>query len=268
MRIRSIKPEFWRSDDIVSLDWATRLLFIGLWSYVDDNGVGRDEEKLIVADLFPLEEDTRETLATVSRGLRELSRKGLIHRYEVDGRAYLDITNWKKHQRLDHPNKPRFPQYDADRESLATPSLLSRESLATGTREQGNKGTEELGNNGTGERPLSDAYASDQGTLLPDSWTPTQKHVDLAASLHLSLDQALSTFRRNATENHRRQKNWNAAFTNWLRKGAEFAQKRSGVQQPQQLSKAAKNALEYQRIYGGGNGGVGSVQAAHLGISA
>jgi hypothetical protein len=29
MRIRSIKPEFWRSDDIARLSWDDRLLFIG-----------------------------------------------------------------------------------------------------------------------------------------------------------------------------------------------------------------------------------------------
>ncbi len=35
VRIRSIKPEFWRSDDIDALSVFERLLFIGLWSYVD-----------------------------------------------------------------------------------------------------------------------------------------------------------------------------------------------------------------------------------------
>ena len=74
MRIRSIRPEFWSSEDVASLDWDTRLIFTGLWCYVDDNGVGRDNEKLITADLFPLEEDPRETLARVSRESREPSR--------------------------------------------------------------------------------------------------------------------------------------------------------------------------------------------------
>jgi hypothetical protein len=72
MRIRSIKPEFWTSEDIAALDWDARLIFIGLWSYVDDNGVGRDVEKLILADLFPLEDDPRDTLARLSRGPERL----------------------------------------------------------------------------------------------------------------------------------------------------------------------------------------------------
>ena len=47
MRIRSIKPDFWRSDDLDRLDWHTRLVYIGLWSYVDDNGVGREKAALL-----------------------------------------------------------------------------------------------------------------------------------------------------------------------------------------------------------------------------
>ena len=53
MRIRSIKPEFWTSEDISRLGYFDRLLFIALWSYVDDNGVGVDRVPLIIGDLFP-----------------------------------------------------------------------------------------------------------------------------------------------------------------------------------------------------------------------
>src|SRR3954470_12573547 len=73
MRIRSIRPEFWSSEDIAALPWDVRLVFIGLWSYVDDNGVGRDNEKLIVADLFPLEEDPREGVGSPLDALRPWS---------------------------------------------------------------------------------------------------------------------------------------------------------------------------------------------------
>lgn len=147
MRIRSIKPEFWTSDDIAALDWPTRLLFIGLWSYVDDNGVGRDNDKLIKADLFPLEDDPRETLATVSRGLQELCDGGQIARYEVDGKPLLYVNAWESHQRIDRPNKARYPlptcENAISRDTLATPSRVSRADVASGAGEQGNRGTGE-----------------------------------------------------------------------------------------------------------------------------
>lgn len=156
MRIRSIKPEFWRSPDISALSWHDRLLFIGLWSYVDDNGVGEDRLSMIAADLFAddLSRDSRDTLARVADGLERLSAGGRIVRYEVDGRDYLEITNWAKHQRIDRPNKPRYPRHDAENAAL-------RDTLATSSRESSawNRGTEEQGNRGTGEQ-ISSAISS------------------------------------------------------------------------------------------------------------
>jgi hypothetical protein len=149
MRIRTVKPEFWTSEGIAQHDWDTRLLFIGLWSYVDDNGVGRDVEKLIAADLFPLEDDPRDTLARVSRGLQRLFEAGQITRYLVDERPYLHISSWNEHQRIDRPNKPRYPLPDKA-DIIAAP--IPRESVArvatdeaSVPEEQRNRGTEEVG---------------------------------------------------------------------------------------------------------------------------
>lgn len=164
MRIRSIKPEFWRSDDIDRLDWATRLLFIGLWSYVDDNGVGRDRESDIAADLFSgdLSRDPRDTLATVSGGLQKLFEAGLIERYTVDGRHFLHITSWTKHQRIDKPNKQRYPlptcEDASPRETLAEPSRESRETPATGAVEQGSRGTVLMSDESDADDPFTDFW--------------------------------------------------------------------------------------------------------------
>lgn len=40
VRIRSTKPEFWRSKTIASVSWDARLVLKGLESYVDDDGDG------------------------------------------------------------------------------------------------------------------------------------------------------------------------------------------------------------------------------------
>ncbi|WP_455005638.1 hypothetical protein [Corynebacterium propinquum] len=148
MRIRSIKPEFWRSLDIAALSIEDRLLFIGLWSYVDDNGVGVDRVPVIAAELFAddLSRDPRETLGRVSDGIGRLSECGLVQRYSDDSRDYLAVTNWERHQRIDKPNKPRYPLPTSEnvtiRDTLATHSRDPRETPAPGTGEQGNRGTE------------------------------------------------------------------------------------------------------------------------------
>jgi hypothetical protein len=150
MRIRSIKPEFWRSDDIDRLDWETRLLFVGLWSYVDDNGVGRDRESDICADLFSgdMSRHPLDTLARVAEGLATLAAGGLIERYTVDGKPYLHVSTWTRHQRIDRPNKARYPLPTCanaePRDTLATPSRQSRETPAHGAVEQWSSGTEEV----------------------------------------------------------------------------------------------------------------------------
>jgi len=159
MRIRSIKPEFWRSEDVAALSWEARLIFIGMWSYVDDNGVGRDSAKAITADLFGVEDDSRdprETLATVSRGLQALCDRGLLVRYKARAddrdRELIFVTGWDRHQRVDRPNKPRYPRPPAMSQDPARPSRdpredasNPRETLATGTGEQGNRGTGSTG---------------------------------------------------------------------------------------------------------------------------
>ncbi len=148
MRIRTIKPEFWRSDDITALSREDRLLFIGLWSYVDDNGVGIDDYRRIAADLFAFEDDQKEIRDFVREGLATLSRGLLIVRYEVEGTKYLHVASWKKHQRVDKPNRARYPEPggtpDPPTSGNDRSSRDSRDTFATpspsGTEEQRNRG--------------------------------------------------------------------------------------------------------------------------------
>lgn len=108
-RIRSIKPDFWKSETIAALPKATRLTFIGLWTYVDDNGVGVDSYKLIAAELYGLEDDPREARMDTREDLARLAAAGVITRYTVAGKRYMRITNWDEHQKIDRPGKARYP---------------------------------------------------------------------------------------------------------------------------------------------------------------
>ncbi|AMS02075.1 replication initiation protein [Mycobacterium phage Panchino] len=250
VRIRSIKPEFWRSEDISAIEeWGTRLLFIGLWSYVDDNGVGLDRVPLIAADLFAddLARDPRETLARVSRGLQQLSAAGRIVRYTLDGKQFLYVNNWEKHQRIDRPNKPRYPlpdpstcEYMDTRETLASMSRDPRETPSTGTGEQGNRGTGEsssltLVEGGVGGDPKNVPAAhsasgapakSARGSRLPDGWMPDDEtiaamreqfpHVNLRAEHEKFTDYWKAKSGKDATK-----RDWNAAWRNWIRRAAE-----------------------------------------------
>jgi hypothetical protein len=113
MRIRSTKPEFWRSKTIAQFDWETRLVLKALESYVDDNGVGKDSVVIFCADAFPHDlAKSPEICAKVARSLDQLSEAGLIVRYSVADEDLLYIRRWKQWQYIDKPKAGRFPRPD------------------------------------------------------------------------------------------------------------------------------------------------------------
>ena len=145
MRIRTVKPEFWRSQDIADLDWEHRLVFIGLLSYVDDNGVGRDDFRIIAAELFALDDPLTEPSVRVQEALNVLASAGLIVRYSVSGKRFFEIPTWDRHQKINRPSAPRFPRSTHESAKIHDPltegSLSTQRGVGAGTGEQGNRGT-------------------------------------------------------------------------------------------------------------------------------
>ena len=152
MRIRSTKPEFWRSERIANVSWDARLVLKGLESYVDDNGVGKDDLALIVADVFPrdLSRNPTGTLQKVSEAISELENGGLLWRYEVEGTNLLYVAFWESVQRIEKPTRGRFRRPDGTfnyrdseiREPFPDHSRNTPGTLRPGTGEQGNRGTD------------------------------------------------------------------------------------------------------------------------------
>lgn len=112
-RIRTIKPSFFTDEDVAGFSLAERLTFIGLWTYVDDEGRGKDNPSLIKAALWPL--DDKVTPNKVNGYLEGLARSGRICRYEVDGRRFLSVPNFRKHQRISKPQESEIPEPVAER---------------------------------------------------------------------------------------------------------------------------------------------------------
>jgi hypothetical protein len=154
MRIRSTRPEFYRSERVARVGWDSRYVLKALESYVDDNGVGKHDLELIVGDLFmrDLVREPSRTVARVSEAISELHEAGLLWLYEADGTDLLYIAFWEEIQRIDKPQPGRFRRPDGTlaykessiREPVATPREDSR-TFAPVTGEQGNRGTGEQG---------------------------------------------------------------------------------------------------------------------------
>jgi hypothetical protein len=109
MRIRTIKPEFFKHDGIAALKPLTRLLFIGLWSLADCDGRLEDRPQRIRVEVLPYDNVDAERL------LCELAEAGFIIRYEADGLRLIELPSFSRHQRItgkEAETVSRFPKYE------------------------------------------------------------------------------------------------------------------------------------------------------------
>jgi hypothetical protein len=142
-RIRTIKPEFFTSLTLARVSLGARLTFIGLWTYCDDQGRGKDEPRLVKAAIWPLEDGI--PAGEVDAHLAELAEAGLIQRYEAEGQHYLAVRNWGEHQRIDRPKESAIPappeRRATDRDSGARPRRkIDDASLLEGKGKERNEG--------------------------------------------------------------------------------------------------------------------------------
>lgn len=91
-RARNIKPGFFRNADLVELSMEARLLFIGLWTLADRMGRLEDRPKQIKMEIFPADNVDCDAL------LDDIAVTGMLARYQVDGKRYLQVVNFTKHQ--------------------------------------------------------------------------------------------------------------------------------------------------------------------------
>src|SRR5437660_11482463 len=100
-RIRSIKPEFWSSEQIVECSPTARLLFVGIWTFSDDGGVMPLSLKRIKMSVFPGDSFQ---LDEIAGWLEELRGNRLIATFSDEaGIVYIAVLGWK-HQKIDKPS--------------------------------------------------------------------------------------------------------------------------------------------------------------------
>lgn len=279
MRIRSTKPEFWRSERIASVDWEERLVLKGLESYVDDNGVGKDDIALIVGDLFQrdLVREPSRTLARVSEAISRLFLAGLVWRYEVDGTKLLYISFWETIQRVDKPQNGRFRRPDGTinykesliRESVANIREPSR-GFAPGTGEQRNRGTEEPPYPPTEKTPPPEhlpARTKNGAEIVRSNFanlparSPAAQHIAVAFSdsLPVPIESGLQAEIATQVDKCLRDRIPPPAIADGLRAWAasdswsptqipKFVMKATAAKRPNGVGKATKKAQDYDQL--------------------
>lgn len=101
-RIRTIKPEFWVDDVMADLDPITRLLYIGLWNFVDDEGFIEYSPRRIKMQVFPGND------YDVEAALLQLLRAERVGEFFSDQGRLLQVLRFQDHQRVPHPTPTKF----------------------------------------------------------------------------------------------------------------------------------------------------------------
>lgn len=174
VRIRTIKPDFFKDEKLAEVEPSVRLMFVGLWLIADKNGRLEYRPKFIRAELFPYDPDV-----PVEAYLAELVSRGFLDPYEIDGRKYLEIHNFKKHQIINHREAASgIPAPELPGEAGARPGVPSNAQaclVMPGGKGRERKGKEGKGKEGmgNGEGKPVDMFEGGVGEILKDFPSPT-----------------------------------------------------------------------------------------------
>lgn len=106
---RIIKESIRTSDSINELSWFDECLFYRLIVSCDDYGRFDGRPAIIKGTCFPLKEGV--TNKNIESSLSKLTSAGLVKRYVVDGKPYLSLPSWEKHQTIRAKNS-KYPSPD------------------------------------------------------------------------------------------------------------------------------------------------------------
>nr|WSW42921.1 hypothetical protein OG296_07210 [Streptomyces sp. NBC_01001] len=123
-RIRTIKPEAFSSESLAAVSITAERTFFGLLTQADDHGRFRDQSAVIAGLLWSLRPEHGPI--EVEDDLTQLAGNELICRYEgeEDGKRYLHIVTFSKHQKVNRPSgvrHPNCPYHDGGRVPLTSP---------------------------------------------------------------------------------------------------------------------------------------------------
>lgn len=123
-RARNIKPGFFQNDELAELHPLERLAFIGMWTIADFKGCIEYRPKMLKVQILPYDDCDMEVVTN------NLEQARFIRSYAVQGKRYLKIINFEKHQNP-HKNErdagSEIPDIDEQDETANKNSELSQD---------------------------------------------------------------------------------------------------------------------------------------------
>lgn len=160
-RIRTIKPEFFTSEDIVSLNPLARLLYIAMWCESDKEGRMAWKPKTFKMRYFPADECDINVLC------KEITDAGLVKLY---GGLYAYIPAFHAHQHINpRESASQLPSPDIDLQDITRQPRVEHASTTRQSRDSDTQvGREGKGREGIDTRvEHADKPAADKSADLP-----------------------------------------------------------------------------------------------------
>lgn len=154
-RIRTIKPEFFTSEDIVSLMPLARLFYVALWCEADREGRFEWKPKTFKLRYLPGDDCDVSSLA------EELFEAGLVETYEHNGKTFAQIPSFTRHQVINNRESESVIPSKAD------DACTTREPRVKAEGKEGREGKEGKGKEGKG---VDRATRLPSDFALPDDW--------------------------------------------------------------------------------------------------
>lgn len=107
---RVVRESILDSDRVNKLSWAGEVFYRRLMSIVDDFGRGDARSEILRSKLYPLRLGVVSS-SDIAKWMDECSIAGLIRRYTISGREYLEILDFNQTVRI---KKGKVPPPDSD----------------------------------------------------------------------------------------------------------------------------------------------------------
>lgn len=246
-RIRTIKPEFWTSEQIVECSRDARLMFVGMLNFCDDSGVHPASCKRLKMEVFPADDINSDS---IRRLIDELLANDLITEYTVENKEFWRVTGWQ-HQKIDKPTY-KFPL-----ENGAIPTRGSRPLVEP-------SGTEGKGKGRGKDINTSLSQGEQVKTSFPESFIVGEQCMAKLHRAGLPIQGEVFNLELEKFKSHYKHKlsdDWQESFYRWMLNLKGFAKSTtvpretkkslSAVEQVKQANNIGEEKIIEQEVAGG-----------------
>jgi hypothetical protein len=210
MRARNVKPSLFRNELLAVADPLHTIIFAGLWCMADREGRMEDRPAKIHLEINP-----GRAFDTTTASLAE---SGFIHRYEIDGKKFIQVVNFAKHQN---------PHCKEPTSTIPAPCENGTGTVLAGLIPDSGSLIPDSSPSGRVGAAAPSTKTPKQACRIPEDFglTPERESYALNTLPQVDLGALMEAFRdhwRAKSTADARKADWDATWRTWVRNGLKF----------------------------------------------